>query len=124
MPQVVPMENREGRKLIERSGDFCERKNGNGVDPNRNWAVDWGVREADFSAYEESAGERAFSEPEAYIMREVVHDFKPHAWVNIHSGTSFQPKIVCLSPCHVYCCVMQLQRAHITVGLPVIFRDL
>jgi hypothetical protein len=80
------MENREGRKLIERTGDYCERKNGNGVDPNRNWAVDWGRREKDYSGYEENAGLHAFSEPEAYILRNLVDDFKPHVWVNVHSG--------------------------------------
>jgi hypothetical protein len=83
---VIPIENRGGRKLIESTRDFCERKNGHGVDPNRNWEVDWGVREKDFSAYEESAGEHAFSEPETYMLRQLVHDFKPHVWLNVHSG--------------------------------------
>lgn len=83
------MENREGRKLIEKTEDFCERKNGHGVDPNRNWEVDWGKREKDYSAYEENAGSHAFSEPEAYVLRNLVHEFKPHVWVNVHSGAFF-----------------------------------
>lgn len=42
--KVVPMENWNGRKLVE-AGDLCERRNGRGVDLNRNWSVDWGKKE-------------------------------------------------------------------------------
>lgn len=42
--KVVPMENLNGRKLVE-AGDLCERRNGRGVDLNRNWSVDWGKKE-------------------------------------------------------------------------------
>lgn len=42
--QVVPMENVRGRERVE-AGELCERKNGRGVDPNRNWAVHWGFKE-------------------------------------------------------------------------------
>ncbi len=41
------MENTRGRYAVEH-GDLCERKNGRGVDPNRNWEVDWGVKEKDY----------------------------------------------------------------------------
>ena len=36
------MENVNGRDAVER-GEYCERKNGRGVDTNRNFGVDWGV---------------------------------------------------------------------------------
>ncbi|XP_057861353.2 uncharacterized protein LOC131069791 isoform X3 [Cryptomeria japonica] len=42
--KVVPMENLNGRKMVE-AGKLCERKNGRGVDINRNWSVDWGKKE-------------------------------------------------------------------------------
>ncbi|XP_058090682.1 uncharacterized protein LOC131237056 isoform X2 [Magnolia sinica] len=42
--KVVPMENPNGRGLVE-AGDLCERRNGRGVDLNRNWSVDWGKKE-------------------------------------------------------------------------------
>lgn len=45
--QILPMENTRGRYAVEH-GDLCERKNGRGVDPNRNWEVDWGVKEKDY----------------------------------------------------------------------------
>ncbi len=38
-PQVLPMENVAGRDKVEGEGKLCERKNGRGVDPNRNWEV-------------------------------------------------------------------------------------
>ena len=82
---VVAMENERGRALVE-GGDLCERKNGLGVDPNRNWGVDWGKKAPDYDPKEEFPGERAFSEPESRMLRELVKNFKPHAFVNWHSG--------------------------------------
>lgn len=83
--KIVPMENLNGRKLVE-SGDLCERRNGRGVDLNRNWSVDWGKKEQDYDPYEESPGSSPFSEPESQIMRKLVLSFQPHLWVNVHSG--------------------------------------
>eukprot|EP00897_Mesotaenium_endlicherianum_P008560 jgi/Mesen1/7732/ME000407S06962 len=78
--QVVPMENVNGRRRFE-AGELCERKNGRGVDTNRNWSVDWGVKEK-----EEYPGAHAFSEPEAEMLRQVALQLQPHLWVNMHSG--------------------------------------
>lgn len=83
--KVVPMENINGRELVE-AGDLCERRNGRGVDLNRNWSIDWGKKEKDFDPYEENPGSAPFSEPETQIMRKVSHSFGPHIWANIHSG--------------------------------------
>ncbi|WOL17270.1 hypothetical protein Cni_G26059 [Canna indica] len=83
--KVVPMENLNGRKLVE-AGDLCERRNGRGVDLNRNWGVDWGKKEKDYDPYEENPGTAPFSEPEAQIMRQLAKSFQPHIWVNMHSG--------------------------------------
>lgn len=49
------MENVAGRDLVE-AGNLCERKNGRGVDPNRNWDIDWGVKEKDYDPKEEHPG--------------------------------------------------------------------
>lgn len=59
LPQILPMENVNGRKLVE-SGNLCERKNGRGVDPNRNWDAHWGFKEADYDPAEEYPGAAAF----------------------------------------------------------------
>ncbi|XP_068640657.1 uncharacterized protein [Aristolochia californica] len=83
--KVVPMENLNGRKLVE-AGDLCERRNGRGVDLNRNWSIDWGKKEKDFNPYEENPGTAPFSEPETQIMRKLSKSFTPHVWVNVHSG--------------------------------------
>ncbi|XP_058090681.1 metallocarboxypeptidase A-like protein MCYG_01475 isoform X1 [Magnolia sinica] len=83
--KVVPMENPNGRGLVE-AGDLCERRNGRGVDLNRNWSVDWGKKEKDFDPYEENPGSAPFSEPETQIMRKISKSFNPHIWVNVHSG--------------------------------------
>ncbi|WVZ19053.1 hypothetical protein V8G54_006375 [Vigna mungo] len=82
---VVPMENPNGRKVVE-AGDLCERRNGRGVDLNRNWSVDWGKKEKDYDPYEENPGVAPFSEPESQIMRKLAISFEPHLWVNVHSG--------------------------------------
>ncbi|KAF5740944.1 carboxypeptidase A2-like isoform X1 [Tripterygium wilfordii] len=83
--KVVAMENLNGRKIVE-VGDFCERRNGRGVDLNRNWGVDWGKKEKDYDPYEENPGTAPFSEPETQIMRKLALSFDPHIWVNVHSG--------------------------------------
>ncbi|XP_042495513.1 mast cell carboxypeptidase A isoform X1 [Macadamia integrifolia] len=83
--KVVPMENLSGRRLVE-AGDLCERRNGRGVDLNRNWSVDWGKKEKDYDPYEENPGVAPFSEPETQIMRKISKSFNPHIWVNVHSG--------------------------------------
>lgn len=49
------MENIHGRDLVE-SGQWCERKNGRGVDTNRNWNIDWGKKEKDYDPREEFPG--------------------------------------------------------------------
>ncbi|KAG5542781.1 hypothetical protein RHGRI_015782 [Rhododendron griersonianum] len=83
--KVVPMENMNGRELVE-AGDLCERRNGRGVDLNRNWSVDWGKKEKDYDPYEENPGTAPFSEPETQIMRKLCLSFEPHIWINVHSG--------------------------------------
>lgn len=83
--KVVPVENVNGRKRVEK-GELCERRNGRGVDLNRNWSVDWGKKEKDYDPYEENPGTAPFSEPETQIMRRLSMEFEPHIWVNVHSG--------------------------------------
>ncbi|KAL6771740.1 CGL90 [Auxenochlorella protothecoides x Auxenochlorella symbiontica] len=83
--KVIPLENSRGRAVVE-AGRFCERRNGRGVDTNRNWGVDWGKKEPDYDPNEEFPGTKAFSEPEANLVREAAVLFQPHIWINVHSG--------------------------------------
>ncbi len=57
--QILPMENIHGREVVE-AGNLCERKNGRGVDSNRNWPVHWGVQEKDYDPSEEFPGSKPF----------------------------------------------------------------
>ena len=57
--QILPMENIHGREIVE-AGNLCERKNGRGVDSNRNWPVHWGVQEKDYDPSEEFPGSNPF----------------------------------------------------------------
>lgn len=83
--KIIPMENIHGRELVE-GGALCERKNGRGVDPNRNWGVHWGHKEPDYDPSEEYPGTAPFSEPEVALLKSLAEDFKPHVWLNVHSG--------------------------------------
>ena len=83
---IIPIENVNGRALVEDSKKFCERKNGRGVDVNRNFPVNFGVKEKDYDPNEEFPGPYAMSEPESKVLEKLFKDVKPHAWVNVHSG--------------------------------------
>eukprot|EP00963_Diacronema_lutheri_P003739 scaffold287_cov337-Pavlova_lutheri.AAC.102 len=83
--KIVPVENKNGRLLVE-AGGFCERKNGRGVDLNRNWGLDWGTKAPDYDPEEEYPGKAPFSEPEVKITKGLVEEFNPHIWINFHSG--------------------------------------
>ncbi|MEW5306856.1 MAG: hypothetical protein WDW36_009294 [Sanguina aurantia] len=82
---ILPMENPRGRERVE-GGNLCERKNGRGVDPNRNWPVDWGKKEKDYDPAEEFPGTGPFSEPEVRIVQAIAAAWHPHVWLNVHSG--------------------------------------
>jgi hypothetical protein len=83
--QILPLENARGRDLVE-AGKLCERKNGRGVDTNRNWEVDWGRKEKDYDPNEEYPGTAPFSEPEVRVILDVAKALRPHVWLNVHSG--------------------------------------
>jgi len=83
---VIPIENVNGRAMVEGAKKFCERKNGRGVDVNRNFPVNFGVKEKDYDPSEEFPGPYAISEPESKVLEKLFKDVKPHAWVNVHSG--------------------------------------
>ena len=83
---IIPIENVNGRAMVEESKKFCERKNGRGVDVNRNFPVNFGVKEKDYDPNEEFPGPYAMSEPESKVLEKLFKDVKPHAWVNVHSG--------------------------------------
>ncbi len=72
------MENERGRDLVE-AGNLCERKNGRGVDTNRNWEVHWGYKEKDYDPNEEYPGTKPFRHgalPKSLSPSKILqHDF-------------------------------------------------
>ena len=61
--QIVPMENEKGRDLVE-AGNLCERKNGRGVDTNRNWDH----KEKDYDPNEEYPGTKPFRHKSCFLL--------------------------------------------------------
>jgi hypothetical protein len=53
----------------------------------------------DYNPFEEDPGTAPFSEPEAQIMQELSKSFKPHIWVNVHSGMEVT-QILCSADIH------------------------
>lgn len=74
--QILPLENANGRKLVE-SGQLCERKNGRGVDPNRNWDAHWGFKESDYDPAEEYPGAAPFRSAPCGISHRCYHCYAP-----------------------------------------------
>jgi len=64
----------------------CSRTNGRGVDLNRNWPLDWGVKEKDYQKEEENPGQKPLSEPETQVLMDLALDTAPDVWVSVHSG--------------------------------------
>lgn len=77
------MENVAGRSLVE-AGALCERKNGRGVDTNRNWGIDWGKKEKDYDPKEEYPG----SAPHRHAHPEATYVRPRHPWTALHHITT------------------------------------
>ena len=59
------------------------RKTLTGVDLNRNWPVGW-RHNPPFA--EEYGGEQPLSEPESRTLAQLGRDWRPHTYVQVHSG--------------------------------------
>eukprot|EP00298_Acanthocystis_sp_HF-20_P023869 c33737_g1_i1.p1 GENE.c33737_g1_i1~~c33737_g1_i1.p1 ORF type:complete len:394 (+),score=166.87 c33737_g1_i1:72-1253(+) len=83
--QFIPVVNKHGRALTENGGDcVSQRKNANRVDINRNFKDFWGEKSRiDDETY---PGPEPMSEPETKFIVETVAAFKPHGFLDIHSG--------------------------------------
>lgn len=81
---------------VNRTKDWqvCKRTSCTGVDLNRNWATERGLLDAPDEdrvhwdrSPENNPGDEAFSEPETFALRLLLHDYAPHILLNIHTGT-------------------------------------
>jgi len=84
--KVIPVLNVMGRQLAE-SGGSCkeQRKNGNGVDLNRNFDFQWSGGSSNPGG-EDYKGPSALSEPESQFLSNLVSSYKPAVFIDIHSG--------------------------------------
>lgn len=82
---LLPVVNAAGRRLVE-AGDSCRRGNAASVDPNRNFAWRWGVKDEGTRPDEEKPGPHPLSEPESRIIDGVAMAYSPICYVSFHSG--------------------------------------
>jgi len=82
----VPVLNIDGRRKLE-AGESCtdQRKNGRNVDINRNFP-DWFNPNNARQSEEDYQGPAPMSEWETNIVKSLADQFKPHAFIDIHSG--------------------------------------
>jgi len=82
----IPVLNIDGRKKVE-TGDSCtnQRKNGRNVDINRNFA-DWFSPNNARPSEEDYQGPSAMSEWESNIVKVLATQFRPNAFIDVHSG--------------------------------------
>lgn len=73
---IIPISNPHG-------WDHNTRYNGNGVDINRNFDYLWS------SVTDYPKGDSAFSEAEAVIIRDILLDYKPDAYFDLHNTGAF-----------------------------------
>lgn len=82
---IIPNLNPDGYALPITASNFDRRMNANGVDLNRNFDCRW-APESSWKSEVVSAGESAFSEPEAAALRDYVASSTPAAAVFWHSA--------------------------------------
>jgi len=84
--RIVPVMNPAGRMKVE-IGASCsdQRKNGDNVDLNRNFDIQWNTGST-VKESEDYRGPGAFSEPESKLIRDIAKEFNPTVFVDVHSG--------------------------------------
>lgn len=81
---IIPNLNPDGYALAATASDADRRFNANGIDLNRNFDCRW-APESSWRGQTVSAGEAAFSEPEASALRDYALEVQPVAAVFWHS---------------------------------------
>jgi len=83
--KIIVNANPTSRRLVE-NGAHCLRASTRGVDLNRTWDVNWKDAER-HPGQQTDPGFFAFSEPETRMMKTTMEEFKPHSFIDVHSGT-------------------------------------
>jgi len=84
---IVPVLNPSGRDYVREGGHTCGdmRKNGNGVDLNRNFDISW-TDGSDIRNAEDYRGDHPFSEKESQLVKKLVDEGKPDMFIDVHTG--------------------------------------
>ena len=84
---IVPVLNPSGRDYVRAGGHSCAdmRKNGAGVDLNRNFDVSW-KDGSDMQMAEDYRGPAPFSEKESQLVKKLVDEGKPDMFIDVHTG--------------------------------------
>eukprot|EP00184_Porphyridium_aerugineum_P005285 CAMPEP_0184702600 /NCGR_PEP_ID=MMETSP0313-20130426/24812_1 /TAXON_ID=2792 /ORGANISM="Porphyridium aerugineum, Strain SAG 1380-2" /LENGTH=531 /DNA_ID=CAMNT_0027163129 /DNA_START=252 /DNA_END=1847 /DNA_ORIENTATION=+ len=82
---LVPLLNVYGRHQVE-NGQTCSRLNENNVDINRNFNIFWGQVDDTTISAEERPGSKPHSEYQTRAIVYIATRFKPHLFLNFHSG--------------------------------------
>lgn len=81
---IMPVVSPSAREIAE-SKDFCNRKNSNQVDVNRNYPFHFGEGKHDKNS-DQFPGERPLTEPETIIASKLASELSPKLFVAVHSG--------------------------------------
>merc|ERR1712216_642761 len=82
MPLVSPSAREKAEKVT-----FCNRKNSNGVDVDRNYPFHFGEGTNDPES-DQFAGMKPLSEPETRIAARLAMDIHPKLFISVHSGAA------------------------------------
>eukprot|EP00746_Dinoflagellata_sp_MGD_P004342 gnl/MRDRNA2_/MRDRNA2_108353_c0_seq1.p1 gnl/MRDRNA2_/MRDRNA2_108353_c0~~gnl/MRDRNA2_/MRDRNA2_108353_c0_seq1.p1 ORF type:complete len:453 (-),score=110.46 gnl/MRDRNA2_/MRDRNA2_108353_c0_seq1:7-1365(-) len=80
---VVVNANPGSRTLVEK-GSYCTRMNPNHVDINRNFDVN--RKYVDVNDKDTNPGKQPFDQPESRMLKKLLENFMPHAYLDLHSG--------------------------------------
>lgn len=83
---IMPLVSPSAREKAEKSS-FCNRKNSNGVDVNRNYPFHFGEGTNDPES-DQFAGVKPLSEPETRIAARLAMDIHPKLFIAVHSGAA------------------------------------
>jgi len=80
---IVVNANPYVRREVEQR-DYCKHSNRNNADLNQNFDINFD--KVDRSSWETTPGKSPFDQPEANALQFVMNKYKPHAYLDLHSG--------------------------------------
>jgi len=84
---ILPVTNPSGRDYVRQGGHSCGdmRKNGRGVDLNRNFPISW-TEGSTVTMAEDYRGTAPFSEMESKLVKKLIEEQQPTMFIDVHTG--------------------------------------